>query len=131
MVKHHLSTEEQEARARRELELHNQYEDFKRGATVKEVLFLTPAKITVQGPHPDGEKTHIYKVLVDIVNRKVCDQDYNEMDWLTAKVFQHIDEVNTLPEDFFIAPQEVTDQAEQAQKSYDAMQEQTLGVASE
>lgn len=90
---------------------------------VKEVRFLTPAKIdmTVGGE----EITQV--VSVDIVNRQVYLANGDEYQQLSKAVFEHLDSINTLPEDFFVAPQEIVQQAAKARSDYESMSSKCRG----
>lgn len=89
---------------------------------VKGVVFLTPAKVDVI---EDGvEKT--YMVSVDIINRKIYMGQ--EESCLSKPVFDHLDSINILPDDFFAAPEGVANEAGQAQRDYDEIREKALGT---
>ena len=72
---------------------------------IMDLEFLTPARITLT---LDGVK-ETKMVSVDIVNRKVYDDKGGI--GLSGYVFDYLDSVNTLPDDFFAAPPEVTAKA--------------------
>lgn len=68
---------------------------------ILDIEFLTPARLKLS---VDGKETFV-AVNVDIINRKVYQA--NGKQFLSERVFQYLDNVNTLPEDFFEAPPEV------------------------
>lgn len=72
---------------------------------ILDIEFLTPAKLTVKR----GNFTGTEMVSVDIVNRKVYDQHGNTE--LSDYVFSHLDSANSVPEDFFAAPSDMTEEA--------------------
>lgn len=72
---------------------------------VEDVEFLTPAKLIIRQNHQQ-----VFKLVnIDIINRKVYDE-HGETN-LSEKVFAHLDSVNSLPEDFFAAPDDIVNQA--------------------
>lgn len=92
---------------------------------VIDVVFLTPARITV---NDHGEEVS-YMVSVDIINRKVYDEKGRL--FLSDKVFEHLDNINTLPEDFFAAPEEVYEKVNEAEEERLRTSEQYVGVEHE
>lgn len=92
---------------------------------IKEVVFLTPAKITIV--ENDQEKTVMTSV--DIINRKVYLADGD--DSLSDLVFSHLDNVNSLPEDFFMAPDEVREEAAKAEADRERIYKENIGVENE
>lgn len=76
---------------------------------ITDVEFLNPARIKLT---VNGKETSVM-VSVDIINRKVYDQKGHE--FRSEEVFAHLDSVNSLPEDFFQAPEEIYDQVEIAE----------------
>lgn len=76
--------------------------------TIKDVVFLTPAKVTLQTELGIEE----YVVSVDFVNRKVYGESTID---LSEAVFQHLDSVNSLPENLFEAPPHVVERAAEMQ----------------
>jgi hypothetical protein len=96
-------------------------------AEVKSVEFLTPAKLTllVNGE----EKT--FMVNIDIINKKVYDERGD--DALSGLVFDYLDAINTLPEDFFAAPDEIYDVVEKVEAERESMRQQAelLGETNE
>lgn len=76
---------------------------------VDDVVFLTPAKITlIMG----GQKKTVM-ASVDIINRKVYTTDGD--DSLSNLVFSHLDDINSLPEDFYMASDDVMQEASNAE----------------
>lgn len=88
---------------------------------VTKVEFLTPARITIS----DGDNERTILASVDIINRKVYDSQGDSS--LSKYVFGHLDDINTLPEDFFAAPPEVYEEAARAQTEQEKMQRETIG----
>ena len=86
---------------------------------IVDVQFLTPARVKEQ--LDDGQKVD-YDVNIDIVNRKVY-RDGTLMDLMSDAVFAHLDEVNTLPEDFFAASEEIHEQAALAQEAHEKLKQ--------
>lgn len=88
---------------------------------IKDVVFLTPAKVTMETSGVDQE----YVVSVDFVNRKVY---FDNGDFsLSEEVFQYLDSVNSLPENLFEAPPEVVERAVEMQSEQGRIREQ-VGV---
>lgn len=85
------------------------------------VEFLTPARVKLT---VDGKETAIM-VNVDIINRKVYDQSGSTI--FTEAVFEHLDAVNTLPEDFFMAPEEISNAAAEIEDDRRRQTEEILG----
>lgn len=90
---------------------------------VTEIEFLTPARVKLL---VNGEETSVM-VNIDIINRKVYDIKGGTA--MSDLVFNHLDSVNTLPEDFFAAPEDIQEraadvQAEQARKTEEILGEQ-------
>lgn len=92
-----------------------------REIVVEDVVFLTPAKISVL---IDNVKRS-YMASVDIINRKVYVE--NGDDFLTDAVFDHLDQINILPEDFFAAPDEVTAEADKAEADRERIHAEQIG----
>lgn len=88
---------------------------------ILEVDFLTPAKIKAK---KDGSEIS-FMVSVDIINRKVYDSDGQL--FLSDEVFAYLDAANTLPEDFFMAPDEVLEQASHADSEHKRLRNDILG----
>ncbi len=86
---------------------------------ILDVIFLTPALLRIK---LDGKETSL-QVSVDLVNRKVYQGD---REVLSEEVFGYLDMVNSLPEDFFIAPDEIIERAAEAQASLGELQNQDL-----
>lgn len=87
---------------------------------IKEILFLTPAKIKA---NINGEEKTMM-VSVDIVNKKAYTSDGDSS--LSEKVFAFIDAVHVLPEDFFSASQEVMDEVQDAYETQLEITEQSI-----
>jgi len=88
---------------------------------VKQIEFLTPAKATLL---INGTEQTIM-VNVDFLNQKVYDTDGKT--WLSEPIFKHLNEINTLPDDFFAAPQEIYDKAELIKQQHDKYSKDLLG----
>jgi hypothetical protein len=104
------------------VDLRNQ-NDLGMAIKVTDVEFLTPARVNLS---VNGKETSVM-VNIDIINRKVYDTKGNTM--LSDLVFNYLDAVNTLPEDFFAAPEDIQERAndmqvEQARKTEEILGEQ-------
>lgn len=86
----------------------------------KEVLFLTPAKIKV---NIDGEEKTMM-MSVDIANKKAYTADGDSS--LSEKLFEYLDSIYVLPEDFFSASQEVRDEVQDAYETQLEITEQSI-----
>lgn len=89
---------------------------------IVDVCFLTPARVKAKVNGHDLEMT----VGVDIVNRKVYENDTESP--LAEHIFEYLDNVNSLPEDFFQASDELQDQAAEAQTDHDSVKERMSNV---
>jgi len=89
---------------------------------VLDVCFLTPARIVAKVDGRDVEVT----VGVDIINRKVYEN--NTESPLAEHIFEYLDKVNSLPEDFFQASDELQEQAAEAQDDHDLVKERMSNV---
>ncbi len=85
-----------------------------RQVEVVDVAFLTPARITLKTPDGIEERN----VGVDIINRKVYG-DQGEI--YSEQVFEYLDRVNSLPDNFFEASEEIYQQAAAAKDEHDQM----------
>jgi hypothetical protein len=92
---------------------------------IKNVTFLTPAKISLIS----NSQEKIVMVNVDIINRKVYTGDGD--DSLSDYVFSHLDQINTLPEDFFMASEEIREEAAKAEADRDQLYKEAVGVKNE
>jgi hypothetical protein len=92
---------------------------------IQEVVFLTPARIValVEGI----EKT--FMASVDIINKKVYVGDNDTS--LSELVFGHLDNINSLPEDFFSAPDEIEQEAIKAEEDRERVFKETIGATNE
>jgi len=92
---------------------------------IQEVVFLTPARIValVEGI----EKT--FMASVDIINKKVYVGDNDTS--LSELVFGHLDNINSLPEDFFSAPDEIKEEAIKAEEDRERIFKETIGATNE
>jgi len=84
------------------------------------VTFLTPALINLK---LDGQEMAV-PVNVDIVNRKVYSVEDATQEFFSEEVFNYLDSVNTLPEDFFMAPDDIIERATAAQIDYESLRQQ-------
>lgn len=100
---------------------HVEFKAAKSEMKVLDIDFLTPAKVKLM---KDGVEISLM-VSVDIINRKVYDKDGQL--FMSDEIFTHLDSVNTLPEDFFIAPDEVLQQAAQADLDHQQVRKEVLG----
>jgi hypothetical protein len=89
---------------------------------VLDVSFLTPARIKLK---VDGHDTEV-TVGVDLIERKVYENSGESA--FSEQIFEYLDRVNSLPEDFFIASDEVRNQAAEAQQDHDLTKEQVYNV---
>lgn len=88
---------------------------------IQDLVFLTPAKITINNK---GQKDTLV-ISVDLVNKKAYLPNgdlisYNDL------VFQYLESVNTLPEDFFAAPEDAQEAALEAQRQSEVIMEQFI-----
>lgn len=88
---------------------------------VKNIEFLTPARISLL---VDGKELSVIAG-VDIVNRKVYVGDTESE--FGDSVFFYLDEINSLPDDFFAAPPEVVAEAAQAEQDVEQISKQATG----
>lgn len=80
---------------------------------IEDVRFLTPAKITM---NCDGvSKEDI--VSIDLVSRRAY-RDSKEVHY-SEKIFEYLDRINSLPENFFEASEDIYDKAEEAKAEHD------------
>jgi len=89
---------------------------------IVDLSFLTPARITAK---IDGRIVEMI-VGVDLINKKVYEN--NKECILSEKVFEYLDEINSLPEDFFGASEDVRNTAEEAQQDHDTTRERVSNV---
>jgi hypothetical protein len=89
---------------------------------ILDVSFLTPARVTAKVDGCDVEVT----VGVDLISRKIYDN--NGESQLSEHIFEYLDKANSLPEDFFVASDDVRYQAEQAQQNHDLTKEKVSDV---
>lgn len=83
------------------------------------VTFLTPALLNLK---VNGEERFV-QASIDIVNRKVYIDNWETY---SEEVFDYLDSVNTLPEDFFMAPDNILEQAVEAQAGYESLRQQHM-----
>ena len=89
---------------------------------IKDVRFLTPAKISMK---VDGDIRE--EVLsIDIISRKAY-QNNKELPY-SEKIFEYLDSINNLPENFFEASDDIYNKAEQAHADHDQMQGENYGT---
>lgn len=84
---------------------------------ITDLRFLTPAKVsmTING-------TEIHEFLsVDLITRKAYKG--NEEVSYSDKVFEYLDTINSLPENFFEASEDIYKQAEEAKAEHAQMQD--------
>ena len=100
---------------------HYNYEgsvDLKKKPKVVEVLdvsFLTPARVKSK---VDGKEFEI-TVGVDLINRKIYEN--NDECQFSDKIFEYLDSVNSLPENFFEAPEDIYNQAADAKHEHESV----------
>ena len=91
---------------------------------IKEIVFMTPARVRFL----ENGVEHETVVSVDFVNRKIYFGDQCTTPALISEAFfQHLDTVNSLPEDFFEAPPGVVERANEMQEEQVRIKEQ-VGV---
>ena len=83
---------------------------------IKSVDFLTPARVKLSVDDKDQE----LDVGVDLINRKVYEK--GAICSLSEEIFQYLDDVNSLPEDFFRAPDDIYEQVVDAQSDLNNFQ---------
>ena len=85
-------------------------------AEIQDVQFLTPALVKSKV----GDQEVVYMFAIDIVNRKVYDQKtYEELTQIEQqKIFDFLDNVNQLPDDFFAVSDEIAQIAETMQDEH-------------
>lgn len=84
---------------------------------IKEVQFLTPARVLTES----GAEL-VFSI--DVINRRAYAENGLYHEGWSELIFAHLDEVNTLPEDFFQAPDEVVEQAVRAQGEHESLKQQ-------
>lgn len=89
---------------------------------VLDVSFLTPARVKAK---VDGIDVEI-NVGVDIINRKVYD-DRGES-YMSEQIFDYLDRVNSLPDDFFEASEDIYNEAVNAKEEHDSVMEKMSNV---
>lgn len=84
---------------------------------IKDVRFLTPAKITL---NVNGTKKEEI-VTIDLINRSAYRD--NVILPYSKQIFDYLDSINNLPENFFEASEEIYNQVEETRAEHDKMQE--------
>lgn len=93
---------------------------------IKSVVFLTPAKVVIK----KEDKEEVIMLSVDLINKKAYTQ--NGSDHLSEMFFQHLDEANSMPGEFFAPSEEVMEEAIKAQKQKEEILEKAFsGVINE
>jgi len=82
---------------------------------IKDIQFLTPARIS----YFIGKEEFSMMVSVDFINRKVY-ADQAEV-FVDGEVFEYLDAINTLPEDFYAAPPELADKVDEITSEQEQM----------
>ena len=86
---------------------------FTKDSKITDVQFLTPTKVTFTAE--DGEKqTHM--AYVDLANKQAFDEKGNE--FFSDLIFSHLNKNNTLPEEFYMAGEEISKKAAEAQQGF-------------
>lgn len=93
------------------------------GLEILDVRFLTPARILMK---EDGVEKQI-NVSIDIINREVYGEG-GELLYCAEQIFEYLDRVNTLPEEFFMAPDDVQDRASEAYGDHEKMRQAAGGL---
>jgi hypothetical protein len=96
-------------------------EDESKEIEVKDVIFLTPARI--EYTKEDGS-TDSMTTGVDIIGRKVYVD--NGVWTHSDAVFEYLDRINTLPEDFFEAGEDIYDKANKAVDEMEDIRKSTV-----
>lgn len=90
---------------------------------VIDVSFLTPARIKAKFDDKEFEIT----VGVDLINRKIYEN--NDECKFSDQIFEYLDSVNSLPPDFFEAPSDIYNQAEEAKKDHELVKNRMADVS--
>ena len=88
---------------------------------IKDVIFLTPAKVKMDWDGVAKEEI----LSIDLVSRKAY-RDSKEVTY-SDKIFDYLDRMNSLPEDFFEASEDIYDKAKEAKAEHDEMHNFTEG----
>lgn len=80
---------------------------------ITNVQFLTPAKVTFTAE--DGEK-QTRMAYVDLVDKQAFDE--NGKPFHSDLIFEHLDSKNTLPDEFYMANEEISEKAAEAQEGF-------------
>ena len=85
---------------------------------ILDVTFLTPALVKLK---LNGQEIAV-QVSADIVNRKVYSMYSNSgEEFYSEQIFDYLDTVNALPDDFFMAPESIVEQAAEAQAHHEKL----------
>ena len=87
-----------------------------------DVSFITPARIKAKIDDKEVE----FNVSVDIINRKVYENNNESV--YSEQIFNHLDSVNSLPEDFFQASDDIYEEAVNATKQQELIKQQVTDV---
>jgi hypothetical protein len=87
---------------------------------ILDVTFLTPAIVKAK---IDDQEVSV-QVSIDIVNRRVYPSVSHTKEFYSEEIFAYLDEVNTLPDDFFMAPDSIIEQATNAQEAHEQLRQQ-------
>ena len=82
---------------------------------IVDLIFLTPAKVSIKA---DGRNQEIV-VGVDLINRKVYENNVESQ--YSDKIFEYLDSINTMPENFFEASDEDYRQAAESKLEHDSI----------
>lgn len=94
-------------------------------ASIKSIEFLTPAKLTIIS----GDKELTKMVNVDIINHKVYDNNGDL--FMSEEVFNHLESIHNVPDDFYAAPEELHDKVAEMDDERLKGQEEFLGEQNE
>ena len=89
---------------------------------IEDVIFLTPAR--VEFTHENGTEDSI-SVAIDLVSRKVY-VGKGPFWTYSDKVFEYLDRVNILPENFFEASEDIYNEANKAVDEMEQIRKNTL-----
>ncbi len=90
---------------------------------ILDVSFLTPARIKAN----IDDKSVSIVVGVDLIDRTAYNED-GTVSEISGQIFDYLDSINSLPEDFFEASEEIYNQAQDARDEHDSVMEEMSNV---
>ena len=87
---------------------------------ITDVQFMVPALVSLDF----GDNSNDVMLNIDLANRKAYDKLGNLVSY-NDKIFKHLDRVNTLPDDFFEASEDIYDKAEEARQELEEIKKKT------